>query len=157
MHLRQCCLGCSSSWMENSMDSYQFVSLQIHLKLLLGWYCQQRSPVEMIPRSLFWRQQALWVEGLVLLCVECRNFPAAYSSARWQAMLSAECLHFSIPSAVIEGAQEHSALQRIKSVISSGVFREKKITIESLWKPLVFNDLSAPFYCVLLEKTFNLF
>jgi len=70
--------------------------------------------------SLPWRWWALWTEGWILLCVQCKTFLAAYNIARWWAVLIVlNAPTFSILSAVIKSAQEHSALQRMKPVISS--------------------------------------
>lgn len=66
---------------------------------------------------------------------------------------SAECLHFLHPICSNRGCL--GALCTVKDQVCHLFWclqKEKKITTESLQKPLVFNDPSVSFHCVLLER-----
>lgn len=77
--------------------------------------------------SLSWRQQALWTEGWISLCVECRTFLAAYNIARWWAvLLGLNCLHFLHPVCGNRGCSGALWAAKDQACHLSGIFRKGK-------------------------------
>lgn len=65
---------------------------------------------------------------------------------------SAQCLHFLHPICSNRGCSGALCTAKDQVCHLFWCFQKEKITIESLPKPLVFNDPSVPFHCVLLER-----
>lgn len=139
---------------------YQFAPVQIHLKLLLDWYCQPSTEISSGKDSQVSILEAAgtlsWGTGFAV----CGTQEFCSSLQQCKVTSNAQCWMPPLFHPIRSNRGCSGALCTAKDQVCHLFWcfqRGKKITIESLWKPLVFNDLSAPFYCVLLEKTFNLF